>query len=261
METAYGNPTSIEKTCEWTGRSFTVDWKHRHRRFIDRRAMYEWRKAQNHEIVKCIHCGEPFSRRKRERHWRSGKPTQYCSQKCFAQSEHHRSAARSWTIQNQPMNSPESRSQISKTKLKRYGDASYNNMEKTTQTCLTKYGVEYFVDSPQMLKSNGRRISKFQREKYESILKQFPDALLENYLIDARRSVDIYIPSQKTIIECYGDYWHMNPKQYDATYYNKSMKMEAWEIWDYDARRLAHLRSFGYTVDVVWESDWKRTTS
>lgn len=145
------------------------------------------------------------------------------------------------------------------TKLAKYGDADYNNGEQTKKTCLKKYGTTCVFHSPHCPKAAGRRISKFQRSVYDTILKKHVDALLEEYLVDAQKSVDIYIPSQRKIIECFGDYWHMNPTKYDPTFYNKSMKLTAQEIWDRDAQRLDHLRSYGYTVEVIWESDWKHS--
>lgn len=145
------------------------------------------------------------------------------------------------------------------TKLAKYGDADYNNGEQTKKTCLKKYGTTCVFHSPYCPKAAGRRISKFQRSVYDTILKKHADALLEEYLVDAQKSVDIYIPSQRKIIECFGDYWHMNPTKYDPTFYNKSMKLTAQEIWDRDAQRLDHLRSYGYTVEVIWESDWKHS--
>lgn len=75
--------------------------------------------------------------------------------------------------------------------------------------------------------------------------------MLEEYLSDAKKSVDIYIPSQRKIIECHGDYWHCNPKKYSANYYNKVMKRTAKEIWDRDAQRLQYLESIGYTAEVI----------
>jgi hypothetical protein len=50
----------IKKICEWTGQEFYVDFKHRNQRFIDKNAMYSWRKNQNREMVKCLKCGKDF---------------------------------------------------------------------------------------------------------------------------------------------------------------------------------------------------------
>ena len=72
----------IKRICEWTGQEFYVDFKHRNQRFIDKNAMYSWRKNQNREMVKCLKCGKDFERYKNILHPTSGKPTQYCSNDC-----------------------------------------------------------------------------------------------------------------------------------------------------------------------------------
>ena len=50
----------IKKICEWTGQEFYVDFKHRNQRFIDKNAMYAWRKNENREVVKCLKCGNQY---------------------------------------------------------------------------------------------------------------------------------------------------------------------------------------------------------
>ena len=149
---------------------------------------------------------------------------------------------------------------VAATKLEKYGDSSYNNIVKGMRTIQERYGVYCAFDLPQS-KSNGRRISKFQRRVYGDVLKEHADALLEEYLPDAKKSVDIYIPSLKKVIECNGDYWHCNPIRYEPDYYNKSVHLTAQQIWDRDAQRIKELKSIGYDVKVLWESASKRRHS
>lgn len=255
--TEYGNPNEIKKTCEWTGKEFVVDWKHRTQRFIDKTAMYEWRKNQNREMVSCLTCGNMFERYKRILHPRSGKLTQYCSNECNKKSAAKKEKLRAWIKTNNPMNKEECRDKIRKTKLIQYGNSSYNNIDKLRQTMMNKYGVPYAVYLPQC-KSNGKRISKFQRKIYENTLSQHPDAILEKYLSDVQKAVDIYIPSIKKVIECHGDYWHCNPSKCEPHYYNKLVHLTAKEIWERDAAKRMVLESNGYVVEVVWENTNKR---
>jgi hypothetical protein len=251
--TSHGNPTQIKKLCEWTGKEFWVDWKHRHQRFIDKNAMYEWRKSQNHEIVKCPTCGKSFERYKNILWPSTGKPTQYCSNKCSQLSNVVREKKRMWTVKNQPMNNPLSVKKISETKQKRYGDPNYNNMEKNKQTCMTRYGVPYSVYLPQCM-SNGIRISKFQRRVYDDVIKIYMDAKLEVYLSDVQKSVDIFIPTENKVIECQGDYWHCNPSSFKPNYYNNMIHLTAQQIWNRDAEKKRLLESAGYKVEVIWEN-------
>jgi hypothetical protein len=249
-----GNPKMVKKICEWTGEEFWVNWKCRNRRFKDITAMYEWRKDNTRETIKCETCGTPFKRSKNAKgHWRTGNKPRHCSKKCFDKSPSINESRRKWTIENQPMNNSESRKKISKTKKKKYGDPNYNNLEKNKETMIEKYGVPYAVYLPQC-QSVGKSISKFQRREYEKIKAEYPDALLEEYLPDVDRSVDIYIPSEKKIIECFGDYWHMNPEKYLAEDYNKNIHKTAKEIWEFDNERIELFKNKGYLVEIIWEN-------
>ena len=67
--------------------------------------------------------------------------------------------------------------------------------------------------------------------------------------------VDIYIPEKNLVIECLGDYWHMNPSKYSATDYNKSTKRTAKEQWDKDKRRKLFIESKGYKIVEIWENE------
>ena len=139
------------------------------------------------------------------------------------------------------------------TKLKLYGDENYINTEKIRETCMIKYGVPNVFHLLKN-KSNGKQISKFQKREYKKILDCYPDAELEKYLPDVQKSVDIYIPSKKKIVECFGDFWHCNPSIYPADYYNKYVHMNASEIWKRDEERIQTLKTAGYDVEVVWEN-------
>ena len=256
-ETCYGHPTEIKNTCEWTGKEFEVDWKHRNRRFINKEAMYAWRKFQNREMVKCLACGNLFERYKKILHPDTGLPTQYCSNECNRSSKEKRDALRKWIQTNNPMNNLSSREKIKQSKFERYGNSSYNNMDKLRQTMMDKYGVPCGFYLPQC-KSNGKRVSGFQKKIFVEIKQTYPDAELEKYLRDVQKAVDIYIPSIKKVIECHGDYWHCNPTKCLPDYYNRLVHLTAKEIWDRDKKKEELLKQNGYNVEVVWENTNKR---
>ena len=60
----------------------------------------------------------------------------------------------------------------------------------------------------------------------------------------------------KTIIECYGDYWHCNPEKYDENYKHTKINKTAKEIWETDVKRKNILENAGYKYLVVWEKEW-----
>jgi hypothetical protein len=218
--------------------------------------MYEWRKSQNREMVKCHTCGNLFKRYKHILHPRSGKLTQYCSNECSVKSNEKRNKLRAWISTNNPMNNPASREKIRQSKLKRYGDGTYNNFKKSIDTNIIKYGVPYTCYLPQC-KSNGKRVSKFQKRIFVDIKIKYPDAELEKYLPDVQRFVDIYIPSIRKVIECHGDYWHCNPFKCSPDYYNRLVHLTAQNIWNRDKQKEDLLKSKGYNVEIVWENSNK----
>ena len=59
------------------------------------------------------------------------------------------------------------------------------------------------------------------------------------------------------IIEFNGDYWHMNPDNYDENDYNKTKKMTSNEIWQYDLDKIKLAESHGYDALTIWESDYR----
>jgi len=62
----------------------------------------------------------------------------------------------------------------------------------------------------------------------------------------------------KHIIEVYGDYWHCNPTLMEEHSYHPQLKMTAKEKRELDKQRIDYLKSQGYDVTIVWESDLKK---
>lgn len=62
------------------------------------------------------------------------------------------------------------------------------------------------------------------------------------------------------VIEFYGDYWHANPAFVTPTTVVKFRHREivAKEIWERDTKRLKFIKSKGFEVKVVWESDFRK---
>lgn len=69
-----------------------------------------------------------------------------------------------------------------------------------------------------------------------------------------RYNVD-FIVAERVIVECYGDYWHCNPRYFASDMYHRSLHMTAQQRWDKDARRQALLEGRGYQFLVFWETD------
>ena len=61
-----------------------------------------------------------------------------------------------------------------------------------------------------------------------------------------------------------GDFWHAKPVKYNESDVlnfpsrNGPVQKTALSLWESDAARLSILRSLGYTVLVIWESEYKQ---
>jgi len=67
---------------------------------------------------------------------------------------------------------------------------------------------------------------------------------------------DIADHTKLKIIEFNGDYWHCNPIKYNADYIHPTTGELAKEIWDKDSHKINAALSRGFTVKVVWCSDF-----
>ncbi len=85
---------------------------------------------------------------------------------------------------------------------------------------------------------------------------------LEQFGFGSEQRIGPYIadelhPEKRIIIEINGDYIHANPAKYNADDVIRipGESYTAQEKWDRDQRKLDYLRSKGYQVLVIWESD------
>lgn len=69
-----------------------------------------------------------------------------------------------------------------------------------------------------------------------------------------RYNVD-FLVKEKTIIECFGDYWHCNPMLYEPDFYHRSLHITAEEKWQRDNGRRKQLEAQGYFFHAFWEHD------
>lgn len=109
-----------------------------------------------------------------------------------------------------------------------------------------------------------RKSSDISQELFYQIKRLFPenDIYFDDYNGEYRvgpYSVDYIDHTLKIVIEFYGDYWHMNPVQYESNSYNKRRKMFAKDIWSRDNERIEDILSIlgpNYKLYVVWERDY-----
>lgn len=61
------------------------------------------------------------------------------------------------------------------------------------------------------------------------------------------------------IIEFHGDFWHAHPLLYAADYINPYNNKSSVDIWTSDYYKNQHAIDNGYSVLVVWESDFNNS--
>jgi very-short-patch-repair endonuclease len=121
--------------------------------------------------------------------------------------------------------------------------------KKHTKDSLIKM-TKTLTNSPRKFSSS----SKPEKVIY-NILKELNYSVKKSYRID-RYICDIFIEKLNLIIEYNGDYWHCNPKKYDRNYIHPHKKKTAYKIWEEDNIRIDNLRNMGYTLIVIWESEF-----
>ena len=71
---------------------------------------------------------------------------------------------------------------------------------------------------------------------------------------------DFVDTKNKKVIEFNGDLYHANPSLFNENDcpnpFNK--KLTAKEIWEYDKQKLDHIKSLGYQVLIIWESNYRQ---
>jgi hypothetical protein len=68
---------------------------------------------------------------------------------------------------------------------------------------------------------------------------------------------DAYIKETNTVYEFNGDFWHGNPKKFNSNDINKKNKKTFGELYNDTLKKEAELKSYGYNIISIWESDFK----
>ncbi len=73
-----------------------------------------------------------------------------------------------------------------------------------------------------------------------------------------RKTVDGFDPNTNIVYEFLGDYWHGNPVKYNKDNIHPICKKSFGELYENTFKTLNKVKSLGYDVKYIWESDWKR---
>jgi hypothetical protein len=90
--------------------------------------------------------------------------------------------------------------------------------------------------------------------QYTAKTKQF---CIWNVYTNSPKFYDIADSTRRKIIEFHGDYWHCNPKKYDANFIQKHSGNTAKEIWEHDFLKIKAATDRGFEVKIVWWSEYE----
>lgn len=169
----------------------------------------------------CKHCGV--------RYWkqRTGHSI-YCSKACFLADTHVPKQEFTCRV-------------CGKTRMDRPGRGLTRKHMYCSLTCAG-------IDRVRML-SESKEPTGIEAATYQALrdlgIEFLPQYKLGPWLVDA------YIPSTRTVIECFGDFFHANPNMYD----HSSLYPVQQRNMSRDNRKLGWLRGHAYRTVVLWESD------
>lgn len=144
-------------------------------------------------------------------------------------------------------NSPERIKKISDSAKKMWADARINDRDKFYRMLLSQKNKNYtykhynmnFIEYQVAILLDELSIDW----KYEEVIHLNDKTYVPDFLVN-----------NNIIIECFGDFWHANPKYFNATDTTHKTRM-AHEVWKYDNEKLLNLKNNSYNILVLWETD------
>lgn len=143
-----------------------------------------------------------------------------------------------------------------------YSAVIYKNMSTPVEIRCGKHGP--FTQRPQKhLTGAGCPACAMHRTSRaeQAWLDTIPAAINRNYPLtinNTRMWADGYDPNTNTVYEFHGDYWHGNPSKYNPTDINPSTHTSYGALYAATLARTQMIRSAGYTVVEMWETDWHK---
>lgn len=156
---------------------------------------------------------------------------------------------------------------------KEYGTKKYD-LWINKQKINSKRCIEYWINEGYSINEAQIKVSEFQskygssgfnkllKNRKSTIETDFADYLKSKvFNVETDMMIDKFFPDiviGNLIVEVYGDFWHMNPLMYKSQDIHKIKKVNAYEIWNKDQKRVQRLIDLGYDVLIVWESELKK---
>lgn len=139
-----------------------------------------------------------------------------------------------------------------------YSICNYEKSSKKIDIICKKHGMFKCIPVNHTFKGYGcpkcrNRISKNETDWLNNIgiMYEYRQYRIDKYFVDG------FDPISNTIYEFNGDYWHGNPNKYNNNDINKSCKKKFGDLYNQTILKEESLKSLGYNVISIWESDWK----
>jgi very-short-patch-repair endonuclease len=214
--------------------------------------------------------GLPMEKNPKWKGGRSYRNCEYCGKRLSRHTKSERCRSCTWIGKQNPFSGKEHTSEtrarmIRSAKLRnpatyRPGKPSPEKMSLARRNYWSKIPKEERSTKLRSFIVAGQRHNKkASKTKIENTMSQ---VLLELGLI-YKRNVQVgrynvdFLVEEKTIIECFGDYWHCNTRLYTPDFYHRSLHITAEERWSRDALHRKQLESQGYIFVSFWEYDIK----
>ena len=141
-----------------------------------------------------------------------------------------------------------------------YDEKSFEGMTKPMTIICSFHGE--FKQTPDIHKRAGCQrcgsgpVSNMSQEWLDSLL--VPKSKREVWIkIGGRKiKVDGFDKDTNTIYEFWGNYWHGNPLLYESDEINSNNKKTFGELYSQTQKRIEMIKSSGYNLIDIWESDW-----
>lgn len=144
-----------------------------------------------------------------------------------------------------------------------YSRVEYKNHSTYVEIICPKHGQFKQTPNNHMIHRKGcpkcsKVVSKLETDwldslTNENIIRQFKIKIKNKFFI-----VDGYDPSNNTIYEFYGDFWHGNINIYNVDKTNKILKKTFGELYNEVLNREQQLSQSGFNVISIWESEFKK---
>lgn len=144
-------------------------------------------------------------------------------------------------------NSPERIKKISDSAKQMWADARKNDRDKFYRMILSCKNKNY--------ECNGYKMNYIEYQIALLLNEMSVNWKYENVLhLDSKTYIPDFIVNDNIIIECFGDFWHANPRYFKPTDTTHKTRT-AYEVWRYDNEKIVNLKNNSYNILILWETD------